>query len=82
MESGVSNGGIQPGGRVSSALKADIIATTQNHAFDGTLSTGYLVWVDPTPSDEDVSDRVGRFKIWAVGAPAVHQALIDLVYIN
>ncbi len=82
MELGVSNGGIQPGRTVSAAIKADIIATTGNRAFDGVLSAGYLVWVDTSPSASDRSNRIGRFKIWATGSDAIHRVLGDLTFQN
>ena len=81
-ESGVRNGGLQPNRRVNSQLQADIIASTGNTSFDGVLSAGYLVWVDPSPTAADVENRVARYKLWCTGSDAVHKVFGDLVFQN
>ena len=84
MQSGVRNGGIQPGRTVSPSLKDDIRVTTGNLNFDGVLTSGYLVHI--TPIDErtevDIESRIGRVKIWAVGSEAIHRVQADLVFQN
>ena len=82
MERGVRNGGIMPGRTVPAAMKADIITTTGNNNFDGVLPSGYLVWIDPSPNDADLQDRIARFRIWCTGSPAIHRALGDLTFAN
>ena len=78
---GVSNGGIQPGGQVNAQTKADIIATTGNQAFDGTLATGFLIWVErpsqATPQSRE--NRIGRFKMWLAPEPAIHEVMGDII---
>ena len=80
FQGGVRNGGIRPG-QVDAATKADIIQTTGNDAFDGYLTTGYLAHIVP-PSVSDVENRIGRFKAWAKGAPAIHEVFGDLTFAN
>ena len=82
LESGVRNGGIQAGRSVSTAAKADIVGTTGNQGFDGVLSTGYLVWVDTSPSAQDVTDRQGRFKLWATGSDVIHRVVGTIIFEN
>ena len=80
----VRNGMVQPGRKVSAQIKADIISTTGNIEFDGTLTTGYLVWVQ-APSQAiatDLENRIGRFKVWMVGSDAIHETFGDLVFQN
>ena len=81
-EAAVRNGGLQPNRRVNSALQSDIIASTGNTSFDGVLSAGYLVWVDPSPPAADLENRVARFKLWCTGSDAVHKVFGDLVFQN
>lgn len=71
MQNGVRNGGIEPGREVPAATRGDIITTTGNAAFDGKLTTGYLVYL-PAPTAEDRSNRHSRFQIWLASAEAVH----------
>ena len=84
LESGVRNGGIQPGRSVDAPTKSDIISTTGNEEFDGTLTSGYLVWIQPDSArtDSDRSNRLGRFKVWASGSEAIHEVLGDLVFVG
>ena len=82
MEAGVLNGGIQPGGSVDIATKNDIVQVTGNNEFDGTLSTGSLIWVDPNPSATDVSNRIGRFQVWAVGTETINEVFGTLIFLN
>ena len=84
MLTGVRNGGIEGGRKLSSSTQQDIITTTGNNNFDGVLTNGYLVWVEPISSRTatDVESRVGRFKIWATGSEAIHEVFGDLVFTN
>ena len=81
MRTAVQSGGAQPGGRVNAGVKADIIATTGNYEFDGTLSAGYLVWVESQSvrSDLDRENRIGRFKVFVSPADAIHRVVGDIV---
>ena len=83
-QSGVRNGGLQPGKRVNAGNKQDIILTTQNYNFDGVLTTGYVFWVEPTNerSDPDTENRIGRFKMWGVGSEVIHKVFGDIVFQN
>ena len=85
MRKGVRNGGIQPGRTVSAPTKADIIATTGNHDFDGVLQSGYLVHIgrlaDLTQVDLE-NRRAPPVKIWAIGSEAIHSADVELVFLN
>ena len=84
MNNAVRNGMVQPGRKVSAQIKADIISVTGNIEFDGTLTTGYLVWVQ-APSQAvptDLENRIGRFKVWMVGSDAIHETFGDLVFQN
>ena len=81
-EAAVQNGGLEPGRKVNSALQAEIIASTGNQRFNGVLSAGYLVWVDPMPSQADRDARIARFKLWGTGGDAVHKVFGDLVFQN
>ena len=78
---GVSNGGIQPGGCGNAQTKADIIATTGNQEFNGTLVAGYLIWVErPSQATQQTREnRIGRFKMWLAPAPAIHQVMGDII---
>ena len=82
MEAGVLNGGIQPGGTVDIATKNDIAQVTGNNEFDGTLSTGSLIWVDPRPSATDISNRIGRFQVWAVGTETINEVFGTIIFLN
>jgi len=79
-EQGVSNGGIAPN-TVSPALRAEIARITGNTDFDGYLSTGYLVHVEPV-SDQTQADRSNRVgpgvKVFVKGAGAIHELAIDV----
>ena len=85
MRKGVRNGGIQPGRTVSAPTKADIIATTGNHDFDGVLQSGYLIHIgrlaDLTSVDLE-NRRSPPVKIWAIGSEAIHSADVELVFLN
>ena len=59
MEVAVRSGGVMPGGQVNSSTKQDIIATTGNNDFDGTLVAGYLLWVEQPSARSDL-DRENR----------------------
>ena len=75
MRTAVQSGGVQPGGRVSSSVKQDIIQTTGNAEFDGTLTSGHITWVESPAarSDLDRENRIGRFKIWIAPADVIHK---------
>ena len=85
MRKGVRNGGIQPGRTVSAPTKADIIATTGNHDFDGILQSGYLIHIgrlaDLTSVDLE-NRRSPPVKIWAIGSEAIHSADVELIFLN
>ena len=81
LEQGVRNGGIQPGGTVSAATKADIIATTRNFDFDGTLTAGYAIHINRLTA-EDRTNRVARFTVWVVGTEAIHRVFGDIRFTN
>ena len=84
MNNAVRNGMVQPGRKVSAQIKADIIATTGNIEFDGTLTTGYLVWVQAPAQavPTDLEGRIGRFKVWCVGSDVIHETHGDKVWMN
>ena len=78
---GIDNGGIEPGGKVNAATKADIIATTGNTSFDGTLVAGYLLYVTP-PSRRTLVDRASRvasWKSWLAPTEAIHELSGDII---
>ena len=77
---GVLNGGIQPNGTVNASTRSDIIAYTGITDFGGTLTTGYMLWVEPASvqTDTDRANRVGRFRLWAAPSPAIHKVIGDL----
>ena len=81
MRTAVQSGGVQAGGRVSAAIKADIIATTGNNDFDGILSAGHIRWLEAADvrSDLDRENRIGRFKVWIAPADAIHKVTGDIV---
>ena len=83
-EQGVRNGGIA-GGVVSPALADVIRRTTGNDDFDGTLSTGYLVHVDPFAL-QDQTDRDARRSspvfIALKGSGAIHSAEVTINFEN
>ena len=82
MEAGVQNGGLQPGRKVNSQIAAEIVQITGNTQFDGILTAGYLVWVDPTPPEIDRENRIGRFRTWCTGSDAIHRIFGDLIFQN
>ena len=81
MQTAVSSGGIEQGGTVNAQITQDIRATFGRDDFDGTLSAGYLVWVQPTSarSAVDRENRLGAFKIWISPADAIHKVTGSLV---
>lgn len=80
-EDGVRNGGIAPG-KVSEATAGEIRRAT-GADFDGTLSRGYLVWVDPL-SEQSLADRQARkappVTVWLKGSGAVHSVDIAISF--
>ena len=78
---GVLNGGIQPGGTVNAATRSDVVSVTGNVDFDGTLATGWLLWVarDSQRTPADQTNRIGRFKAWLAPSPAIHEVMGDIV---
>lgn len=81
MQAGVRNGGIQPGRPVDAGTKADIIRTTGNEAFDGTLVNGYLVFILPRAQSE-IDARTASFKAWVYGSDAIHEIDGDVSFRN
>ena len=81
MRTAVQSGGANPGGRVNSSVKQDIIQTTGNNDFDGILVAGHLTWVEnpSVRSDLDRENRIGRFKTWVAPADAIHRVTGDIV---
>ena len=82
MQTGVRNGGLQPGRTVNAATRAEIVSVTGNTDFDGVLTAGYIVWVDPSPTDADREARTARVRIWAVGSEAIHKVFGTLYFFN
>ena len=84
LELGVRNGGIQPAGVVEADTKADIVATTGNQEFNGTLTAGYVLWVQRASESTaaDRQGRTGRFKAWLAPSPAIHKVLGDIVLVG
>lgn len=84
MQTGVRNGGIQPGRKASSSTKQDIINTTGNTAFDGVMVSGYVIWVEPIAqrASADIDNRIGRLKVWVTGSEAIHKVLGDIIFSN
>ena len=82
LEKGVRNGGIQAGGSVNASTKADIIATTGNQEFNGTL-VGRLCLVGPTrvPTHSQRTGPTGHgnFKAWLAPSEAIHEVMGDIV---
>ena len=81
MQAGVRNGGIQPGRSVPASTKADIIQTTGNSAFDGTLVNGYLVFILPR-AQSAIDARTAEFKAWVSGSDAIHEIDGDVSFRN
>ena len=78
-EAGRRNGGIAAG-RVGEITANEIRATTGT-AFDGTLSRGYLVYVEPieNQSTADIAARKAPpVRVWLKGSGAVHFVDISL----
>ena len=77
--------GLIAGGVVSEAMKADIIATTGNTSFDGSLYNGYLVWSEASSAQSE-ADRNARKstakKIWLKSEGASHSADIAITFEN
>lgn len=83
-QEGIRNGGIAPG-RLSEALKLDVIQSTGNTDFDGNLPKGYLIFVPPY-AEQAQADRNARKgtppKIWVKGAGAIHSIELGLTFEN
>ena len=73
-EIGVTNGGIAPG-EASASMAAAIRQRTRDNDFDGTLSTGYIVYAGPV-GEQSSSDREARkgppLYTWLKGGGAIH----------
>ena len=85
MQKGVRSGGIGVGRTVSAAMKADIIQTTGNNAFDGVLTDGYLIHIGRLADQPqvDIDNRMSPpVKVFAAGSEAIHRASIDLLFTN
>ena len=84
FERGVRNGGIAPG-TVSPAMTAEIRRVTGNDDFDGMLTSGYLVNVEPV-SELPQADRDAReapaVNCYIKGSGAVHFVNIGIVFEN
>jgi len=80
----LSNGMIA-GGVVSEPMKLDIILTTGNSDFDGSLNKGYLIWSQPT-SEQSQADRAARKdtakKVWLKSSGAIHEVEVDVILEN
>ncbi|MBF2754032.1 MAG: DUF3383 family protein [Gammaproteobacteria bacterium AqS3] len=73
MSKAILSGGVQLGGKVSEGIKNDIRRATGNRDFNGTLSAGYVLWMD-SPANQTTVDRaarVSRFKIWVAPSEAI-----------
>ena len=81
MRTAVQSGGAQPGGRVNAGVRDSIRSVTGNYEFDGTLTAGYLIWVEQQSarSDLDRENRIGRFRIWVAPADAIHQVVGTII---
>ena len=81
LEAGVRNGGIMPGGQLNAATRADLIVTTGNQEFSGTLVAGYHLWVQRATERTavDRENRVGIFKAWLTPSEAIHNVMGDIV---
>ena len=81
---GIENGGIQPGGRVTTEVAAEIRETTGNLDFDGILPAGFLIHAGSL-TNQSREDHVNRdappFRGWAVGTQAIHKSSLRLVFI-
>ena len=81
-ETAVNNGGISPG-TVTDSLARQIRDVTGNGAFDGNLTSGYLVHM-PTAASVTADDRAARLlngvRIFATGSGAIHNVNIDLTF--
>lgn len=76
---GVSNGGIA-GGTLSAALTLDVVQSTGNSSFDGTLDNGYLVYADTIaslPQSERAQRKAPPIKVWLKGSGAIH--FVDVI---
>ena len=79
---GRANGGIAPG-EVSIATQNDIRSTAGIADFDGQLSTGYFVYVQPLAqlSEEALARReIPPINIWLKGSDAVHFVDINATF--
>ena len=81
LEKGVRNGGIMPGGVVNATTKADIISSTGNQEFNGTIAAGYVLWVErqSVRTASDRANRLGRFKAWLAPSEAIHEVMGDII---
>lgn len=75
-ERGVANGGLASG-QVNNALRTQIIQTTDLFDFDGTLASGYLIWIAPLTETIRASRRP-EFRVWALGSGAINRVNIDI----
>ena len=71
------SGGVQPGGRVNAALANEIGNIINDPDFDGTLPTGFFLWVEQPSqrTDLDRENRIGRFSLFIAPADAIHDVV-------
>ena len=84
MEQGVRNGGAAPG-QLSEALANDVRLATGNREFNGFLSTGYLVYIEPValqPQSDRTQRKAPPVRVWAKGSGAVHFVEVSIVFEN
>ena len=78
---GVANGGISPGGSVSTAIQAVIARATGNPTFDGELGSGYLVYIPPARSLSPAlraNRQAPPIRIWILGADAIQRVTFQV----
>jgi len=81
-EQGVASGWLAPG-QLSPSLTAEVQRVTGNGAFDGYLSTGYLIHASPI-GEQAQSDRDMRisppFAVWVKGGGALQRVDIAILF--
>lgn len=82
MSLAVRNGFLAPN-HVSPAMTADIKNTIGDEDFNGFLTLGYLVYMEPVSQLSQLrreQRQISPFKIWAKTSGAVHQMDISIVF--
>lgn len=82
----VRNGGFSKGRRITNtAIIDEIKQATGNEGFDGTMTAGYLIHIDPI-EDLSAQDRATRtmpeMRIWGAGSGAIHFANIAATFVE